>query len=146
MAVATNFTHIEYAWNTHRTRRATIAINGYPIGQATDQFLRYSFSLRKVASRLIDGEILTHVPSTSSLTRFPLAALSLARKGKRAHLVRVLTHATCTLTRLYPGKNQLSVTFDSSIHTDGRFMACSGGWDWAPFTDTYSQMARTFSR
>ncbi|KAL3940829.1 MAG: hypothetical protein SGBAC_004699 [Bacillariaceae sp.] len=31
--------------------------------------------------------------------------------------------------------NVLTVTFDSSILTDGRFAACSGGWDWAPFSD-----------
>jgi hypothetical protein len=26
--------------------------------------------------------------------------------------------------------NQLAVEFDESIEVDGRFMACSGGWDW----------------
>jgi hypothetical protein len=31
-------------------------------------------------------------------------------------------------------KHILSVTFDPSIETDGRFMACAGGWDWAPYT------------
>jgi hypothetical protein len=28
----------------------------------------------------------------------------------------------------------LSITFDPSVDTHGRFMACSGGWDWAPYT------------
>lgn len=32
--------------------------------------------------------------------------------------------------------NKLEVTFDSSACIDGRFMACTGGWDWAPFTTT----------
>jgi len=27
--------------------------------------------------------------------------------------------------------NHLSISFDPTISTDGRFMACSGGWDWA---------------
>lgn len=27
----------------------------------------------------------------------------------------------------------VEVKFDPTIHTDGRFMACSGGWDWAPY-------------
>eukprot|EP00980_Cylindrotheca_fusiformis_P005569 scaffold1183_cov114-Cylindrotheca_fusiformis.AAC.2 len=31
-------------------------------------------------------------------------------------------------------KNTLQVQFDSTILTDGRFMPCSGGWDWAPFS------------
>ena len=32
---------------------------------------------------------------------------------------------------------ELSVTFD--IPTAGRFMACSGGWDWGPFTTTFDR-------
>ena len=28
----------------------------------------------------------------------------------------------------------LAVIFDPSIDTHGRFMACSGGWDWAPYS------------
>jgi len=31
-------------------------------------------------------------------------------------------------------QHTLSVVFDPSIETDGRFMACAGGWDWAPYT------------
>ena len=31
--------------------------------------------------------------------------------------------------------NVLTVTFDSSVQTtEGRFMACTGGWDWAPYS------------
>ena len=33
-------------------------------------------------------------------------------------------------------QHTLSITFDPSISTNGRFMACSGGWDWAPYTRT----------
>lgn len=34
------------------------------------------------------------------------------------------------------GSNSLVVSFDPSIGTDGgRFMACTGGWDWAPYSD-----------
>ena len=37
--------------------------------------------------------------------------------------------------KLGPGpQHNLTVTFDHSIDTQGRFMACSGGWDWAPYT------------
>lgn len=31
-------------------------------------------------------------------------------------------------------RHNLSITFDPSIDTNGRFMACAGGWDWAPYT------------
>lgn len=30
--------------------------------------------------------------------------------------------------------NSLSIAFDPEIDTHGRFMACSGGWDWAPYS------------
>jgi len=33
------------------------------------------------------------------------------------------------------GSNLLAVVFDPSITVDGRFMACTGGWDWAPYSD-----------
>ena len=31
-------------------------------------------------------------------------------------------------------EHNVTVAFDASIDTEGRFMACSGGWDWAPYT------------
>ena len=43
----------------------------------------------------------------------------------------------------------LTVSFDPAITTDGRFMACSGGWDWAPFPGapvTADTGAKTYSR
>jgi hypothetical protein len=30
--------------------------------------------------------------------------------------------------------NYMTITFDPQIDTHGRFMACSGGWDWAPYS------------
>ena len=45
-------------------------------------------------------------------------------------------------------QHELSVTFDPTIDTEGRFVACSGGWDWAPYLEDFekSTHARTFSR
>ena len=45
--------------------------------------------------------------------------------------------------RLFPGHdaNRLDITFGvENVPEDGRFMACTGGWDWAPYsyTDTNS--------
>lgn len=34
------------------------------------------------------------------------------------------------------GTKSLKIIFDPNISTDGRFMACSGGWDWSPYTRT----------
>ena len=28
----------------------------------------------------------------------------------------------------------MTVTFDATISTEGRYMDCSGGWDWAPYS------------
>lgn len=32
--------------------------------------------------------------------------------------------------------NVLEVVFRHNISVDGRYMACSGGWDWAPYSVT----------
>ena len=39
---------------------------------------------------------------------------------------------------LKPTDNMLQVEFLRQIPTHGRFMACSGGWDWAPYSDLRS--------
>jgi len=45
------------------------------------------------------------------------------------------------------GANLLEVAFDPKIATDGRYMACTGGWDWAPYTGAKSaDGAFSFSR
>ena len=31
-------------------------------------------------------------------------------------------------------RHNLTIAFDPSIHVNGRFSACSGGWDWSPYT------------
>ncbi|CAK9039686.1 unnamed protein product [Durusdinium trenchii] len=41
--------------------------------------------------------------------------------------------------------NRVEVTFDHSIKVGGRFMASSGGWDWAPYTNTAQEGAATFT-
>eukprot|EP00045_Choanoeca_perplexa_P014478 m.170416 g.170416 ORF g.170416 m.170416 type:complete len:997 (-) comp16688_c0_seq4:1727-4717(-) len=47
---------------------------------------------------------------------------------------------------LLAGTNELSVTFDFDIDVNGRFMACTGGWNWAPYSDTSQHGASTFSQ
>ena len=84
---------------------ANISVNGHHIGQAEDQFLRYSFPL--VASGVLHNEVAGD-----------------------------------------SGNNRLTISFDSSACIDGRFMACTGGWDWAPYTTTRAPdtHANTFSK
>ena len=42
--------------------------------------------------------------------------------------------------KLVAGKsNTLTLVFDLDVFVDGRFMACSGGWDWAPYATTYNR-------
>jgi len=48
------------------------------------------------------------------------------------------------------GANVITVEFNSSVVVNGRFMACTGGWDWAPYSVTaqWSPVgkANTFSK
>jgi hypothetical protein len=39
---------------------------------------------------------------------------------------------------LTKSNNSLRVVFDTSIDTGGRFMACTGGYDWAPWGTTWT--------
>jgi beta-mannosidase len=52
------------------------------------------------------------------------------------------------LSPLEDGLNTLEVSFDSATCVNGRFMACTGGWDWAPYTTTRSAgtHANTFTK
>ena len=47
---------------------------------------------------------------------------------------------------LTAGANTLEVVFNRSISCDGRWMACTGGWDWAPYTATRQDGIATFSK
>ena len=91
---------------------ASVSINGVLLGNATDQFLRYTWILSE--EHLSKGKMIE--------TR---------NKGQRL------------LHRLH----KLSISFEPSIGVDGRFTACSGGWDWAPYSqagDTQGRHVFTF--
>lgn len=42
--------------------------------------------------------------------------------------------------------NVLELRFVRGMELDGRFMGCSGGWDWAPRTETWHGQASSFSK
>lgn len=44
------------------------------------------------------------------------------------------------------GANVLKVAFESSVVCEGRWMACSGGWDWAPYSDLSMEGSPIFSK
>eukprot|EP00040_Diaphanoeca_grandis_P034655 m.215991 g.215991 ORF g.215991 m.215991 type:complete len:1074 (-) comp33200_c0_seq2:397-3618(-) len=46
---------------------------------------------------------------------------------------------------LVAGTNHLAISFNQSIGCDGRWMGCSGGWDWAPYSNTQQEGAHTMS-
>lgn len=53
------------------------------------------------------------------------------------------------VTNSLKSSNTIEVTFpkNNSIPTEGRFMACSGGWDWAPYSNTVDATgSNTFSK
>ena len=47
---------------------------------------------------------------------------------------------------LMAGGNELTVTFDNEMFCGGRWMACTGGWDWAPYSTTEQEGINTFSK
>jgi hypothetical protein len=42
-------------------------------------------------------------------------------------------------------KHTLELVFDPTISCGGRWMACTGGWDWAPYSNSEQGNAHTFS-
>lgn len=78
---------------------AKIRVNGVEIGQATDQFARYTFALNEHPGLIKNSS------------------------------------------------NILEVLFVGSLlNCGGRWMACTGGWDWAPYTNTQQEGIPTFTK
>ena len=96
---------------------ARISVDGTDLGTAVDQFLRYTYDVTALVSR----------------------AASCGGGGRGEGATAAGGAATARAL-------QLSVSFDPAIHVDGRFTACTGGWDWAPYSHTYLDGAHTFSK
>ena len=75
------------------------------------------FDSIKMGARVYLGETLLGV-ATDQFKRYVFPLPVAAAAGDKS--------ATTALT--------VRVVFDSTIDTKGRFMACSGGWDWVPYT------------
>ena len=83
---------------------ATISLNGHVLGQATNQFLRYEYPVGA-------DRFLCH--STHCSLFWCLRKLSAVQ-----------------VTHVLQSENTLTVAFDRNIDCEGRWMACTGGWDW----------------
>ena len=100
---------------------AAVKVNGVVVGGATDQFLRYTFSLKVDKYR---------PSSTTSPSYFTFRSIFTILFTLTPH------ERVCTKTAsLVVGSNNVSITFDPQIEdTEGRWMACTGGWDWAAYS------------
>jgi len=95
---------------------AHISFNGIHLGTTTNQFLRYEFD--------VFSEHLTQGRRRSSSSKYNSSSIhDESRKLKQQ-------------------QHLLSVTFDPTIPVDGRFTACTGGWDWAPYTRSFDSQGR----
>ena len=53
-------------------------------------------------------------------------------------------YSVTTLLRAPGTNNTLTVAFNAT--TAGRWMACSGGWDWGPYSNTFEGTDHSFSK
>ena len=85
---------------------AMIEINEMFLGNVTNQFKRYMFPI-------------------------PNNYLTMNKSITEEHQGIHLRHRSWQQQRQH---HQIRISFIPEIDTNGRFMACSGGWDWAPYT------------
>jgi hypothetical protein len=87
-------------------------------GTATREVLLVLDGVKMGATIALDGTILGNTTNQHRRYQFPVGhLLSLSRADGQSSQ-----------------SHTLSITFDWSIANGGRFMACSGGWDWAPYS------------
>ena len=96
-----------------RVAGANISLNGKFLGTANDQFLRFAFPVTP-----------SHLPAPVSPT------LSSDRERSFG------SGRELSVGPQDGGAHELTVAFDTSIDCGGRWMACTGGWDWAPYSYT----------
>ena len=73
-------------------------------------------------------------------------------KQVRSQFVRTVIPLSPDKYDLQQGLNSLRVVFDPHVGVNGRFSACTGGWDWAPFSNSFeaqphqTKESRTFTK
>jgi hypothetical protein len=91
-----------------------------------DTFILVLEGVKMGASVAVNGIFLGNVTDQFLRYKYVLNSSVLARG---IHEPTLILHRELAVSR-----HQLSISFIPTIETDGRFMACSGGWDWAPYS------------
>ena len=99
--------------------------------------LRTTFEARSDAARIVlvfDG---VKMGASVKLNHVPLGTI-------RDQFLRYAFDVRNASIDLLRETNKLELIFDPSIDVGGRFAACSGGWDWAPYVS--QDQGRAFTR
>eukprot|EP00965_Chrysotila_dentata_P069607 2299144-Pleurochrysis_carterae.AAC.2 len=149
---------------------AHILLNGVRLGTAVSQFARYTFELNAAAHQLVfapridrgrgrgdgggsggDGEHGRHgtgkgIGEDETDERHGDGrGDSGVDSGGESVLDRGCGRSVL-LSQDGEATNRLELVFDPAIDVGGRFMACTGGWDWAPYSHTTLDGAHTMSK
>ena len=129
---------------------ASIFVNGIHLGNTTDQFLRYIFpipmdifdfdtsqnnnlnELLSIKNASSDTEIMNWEESQQQQQQEQRKFRRLREEGANSKELEYFR----TIQMQNKNNIHLEISFDPEIDTNGRFMACSGGWDWAPYSRT----------
>ena len=122
-----------------------------PLWERSNFTYSNSFTLdTRVRALAAGGEILLVLDGVKMAAEVFLNGVSL---GVTANQFLRMTAPVAALLKDGEGANSLSVVFLPSmdaVNNNARFMACSGGWDWAPYTGTVlsnnNEQSRTFSK
>ncbi len=131
-----------YNMYSRQTIQTTRGRRADPLANSENVKPRYALVVEGIkmgASIIVNGEIVGGMNVTDQFLRyiFPIPS-SILRYLNDERASNPFKHYN----------NSLSVVFDPEIDTRGRFMACSGGWDWAPYskaTEASCTSRRVFS-
>ena len=125
--VELNFLNESAAWTNHtwtyRTEFTTA--DAAAAAAAGDAYMLVFDGVKMGADVKVNGVLLGTVTDQFLRSSFPLNAGVLGASGSTKHT--------------------LELVFDPSISCGGRWMACTGGWDWAPYSNSEQNNAQTFS-
>ena len=126
---------------------ATVSVNGIHLGNVTDQFLRYTFPItnsiltsslcnddnnKNITSKCESNNLFSYKETLQMTHSKAIRNLSQLRNID-ANTIESGNHET-KVEHTNMAQLNIEISFDPNIDTEGRFMACSGGWDWAPYS------------
>ncbi|CAD7966357.1 unnamed protein product, partial [Amoebophrya sp. A120] len=120
---------------------AEIFVNGRKLAEAKNQFLRYVVDLQDVILAEVQGTLYHADHSSSKKTTAPSG-------GDEGCVNNTMPTSTASVHEgdhnNYSHQSNITLRVEvrfpkskrGAVH--GRFMACSGGWDWAPYSQTFT--------